>query len=374
MKQKMKKLVMLAAAGLLLFATMTGCGRNIDVNAVVSTVDGEEIHLGLANFFARFNQAQYESFYAGMMGLDPDVMWGQQLMGDEPYEVMVKESILESLQDMILMRQHAGDFDVSITDADRTAITAAAERFIAENTQGDLDVISGQQGIVEAFLELFTIQQRMDVAMRAGVDEAVSDTEAAQKAMDFVFVPFMVAAEDGSSMMMSEDEMADLTADVKAAFAAGDGDVAAALESVADDFEAEVQSMTFDADSVSPDMDFIAAADALSAVGETTDVIETANGLYIGVLTSLLDREATDERKENIVESRRQEQFTDLLEGWREAAEITVNENQWARVSFERQGVAFRQPEPETEEELGIEEVEAPPNDSEYDEAGEPGE
>ena len=45
----------------------------------------------------------------------------------------------------------------------------------------------------------------------------------------------------------------------------------------------------------------IAAADALTNEGDVTDIIETENGIYIAKLTSLLDREATDSKKESIV-------------------------------------------------------------------------
>ena len=72
-----------------------------------------------------------------------------------------------------------------------------------------------------------------------------------------------------------------------------------------------------------------------------TDVIETDGGLYVAELTSLLDREATDQEKENIVEQRRQDQYDSLLEEWREAADITVNDKVWNKVDFVDQGVTI---------------------------------
>ena len=84
----------------------------------------------------------------------------------------------------------------------------------------------------------------------------------------------------------------------------------------------------------SPDADLIAAADALEAEGDVTDVIETDSGLYVARLTSLLDRDATDQEKQNIVEQRRQDQYDSLLEDWRDAADITVNEKVWAKVDL----------------------------------------
>ena len=72
-----------------------------------------------------------------------------------------------------------------------------------------------------------------------------------------------------------------------------------------------------------------------------TDVIETDSGLYVAQLTSLLDRDATDARKDEIVEERRQEQYDSLLEEWRDATEISVDEKVWNKIDFIDQGVTI---------------------------------
>ena len=81
-----------------------------------------------------------------------------------------------------------------------------------------------------------------------------------------------------------------------------------------------------------------------------TEVIETDSGLYVGRLTSLLDREATDQEKENIVEQRRQDQYDSLLEEWRDAVDIEVNDKVWKKVDFDDTGVAIITSEEETSE------------------------
>ena len=111
--------------------------------------------------------------------------------------------------------------------------------------------------------------------------------------------------------------------------------------SAAENAGAEVQTATFDADSTSPDADLIAAADALENEGDVTAPVETDSGVYVAQLTSLLDREATDAEKENIVEQRRQDQYDSLLEDWREDAAIDVNERVWDKVDFIDQGITL---------------------------------
>ena len=62
-----KRFMVLALAGLMAVSTFTGCGK-IEDDEVVATVDGDDIPAGLANFYARMTQAQYETWYAGYMG------------------------------------------------------------------------------------------------------------------------------------------------------------------------------------------------------------------------------------------------------------------------------------------------------------------
>ena len=96
-------------------------------------------------------------------------------------------------------------------------------------------------------------------------------------------------------------------------------------------------------------MDPAAAADALANEGDVTEVTETEKGLYVAKLTSLLDREATDAEKQNIIEERKQEQYDSLLEEWKDAIEIEVNDRVWNKVDFIDQGVTVVTPEEETD-------------------------
>ena len=175
--------------------------------------------------------------------------------------------------------------------------------------------------------------------MKEGVDEEVSDEEAAQKSMQYVYFPFTTTDDSGNSTEMTDEEKEDLRS------AAQDFDDQVKdgedFESAAESADVEVRTTTFDSESTSPDADLIAAADALEAEGDVTEVIETDSGLYVARLTSLLDRDATDQEKKNIVEQRRQDQYDSLLEEWRDAADITVNEKVWAKVDFEDQGVTI---------------------------------
>lgn len=332
-----KKAAVLVAAGTLTAMSVTGCSGSINTDAVVVTVGGEEITLGVANFYARLTQGQYETYYADLMGMTAEAMWTQEAEGDKTYEETTKEALLESLENLYLISQHAGEYEVSLSEDEQKAIEEAVKQFDEDNTDEVKAIVSGYRKDVQKYLELVTISQKMTDKMKEGVDEEVSDEEAAQKAMQYVYFSYSTTDEEGNSLDLSDEEKESLKETAQTfcdAVKAGTD-----VETAAADAGVEVQTATFDAESTIPDTALVAAADALANEGDVTEVTETENGLYVAKLTSLLDREATDAEKQNIIEERKQEQYDSLLAQWREDTEIKVDEKVWKKVDFIDYGV-----------------------------------
>ena len=298
-----KRLFALALAGVLAAATLTGCG-SLKGDETVATVDDTKIDADLANFFARYTQATYETYYSAYLGED---MWNSDASDGETYEESVKSSVLKSLEDMILLEKHMEDYDVSITDEDKATIKETTQQFLDDNSLDDKNLVSGNKKTVNRALTLMAVQQKMRTAIQAGADTDVSDDEKAQ--------------------LKSQAE----------AIASGlkeGGD----LNALAEEQGATVQTLTFDKDTTSPDEDLIKAADALGE-GESTDVIETEKGCYVAKVTSLLDRTATDSKKSQIIQERQTKLYDDTLKKWRKKADIKVHKSVWKKVSFQKVSV-----------------------------------
>ena len=342
-----KRAAAVTAAGVLAAVSVTGCSGSIDTDAVVATVGDEEITLGVANFYARLTQGEYETYYASMMGMTAEDMWAQEYDEDTTFEEQIKDSVMESLEDMYVLSQHAADYDIALTEEEESAISDAAEQFEADNTDAAKEAVSGYKKDIEKVLELVTIQNKMDSAMKEGVDEEVSDEEAAQKSMQYVLFSYTTTDDSGNSTELTDEEKEELKTTAQSL-----ADRTAAGEefaTVAEELGAEAQTATFDSESTSPNEDLIAAADALQNEGDVTELVEADSGIYVAELTSLLDREATDAEKESIVEQRRQDQYDSLLEEWKDAIEIEVNDRVWNKVDFIDQGVTVVTPEEETD-------------------------
>lgn len=333
-----KRAGILLLAGLLAAGSLTGCG-SLEDSDVVATVNDTDITAGVANFLARYTQAQYETYYAGYMG---DDMWSGEGEDGETYQDTVKDSILESLENMYLMEQHMDEYEVSLSDEEKNAIKEAASEFDSANGLSEKEKVSGSTDNVERVLELLTIQKKVQDAIEAGADTEVSDEEAAQKSMQYVVFPFTTTDEEGNSVDLTDEEKAELktTAESFAAGAAGAADFAAYAAQQGQ----TSQDATFDGETTTLPTQLVEAADALGE-GETTGLVEGDNGYYVARVTSLLDREATDAKKQEIVSQRQQELLDDTIDGWREDADIEVHEKVWDKVDFTTLTVTMKQDE-----------------------------
>ena len=196
MNKFMKKAVVLCTAGIIGVTSLTGCGDKLDPDQVVATVGDESITLGTANFFARLQQASYETYYAGMMGTTGEEMWNQIDESGVSYQDGVKDGLMDNLTTMYVLRQHADEYGVSVTDDEKNAIEKAAKEFLESNSEEVLNEVSADEETIKELLELMTIQFKMrepllEEATKAAESEKESEAQEsdvdAQAAIDYQY-------------------------------------------------------------------------------------------------------------------------------------------------------------------------------------------
>ena len=336
-----KKMLVLALAGIMAVSTLTGCKsiKTVDSEEVLMTVNGEEVSAGVGNFYARYTQAQYETYYGAYLG---ENMWTSEAEEGVTYEEYVKDSVLEMVQIMVLSEQHMADYKVELTDAEKETIAKAAKAFSDANAQESKEKVSGDDVTVERVMTLQAITQKMQQAIAETVDTKVSDDEAAQKKMEYVFFSYDSVDDEGNQVELSDEEKADLKKKAEAVKAATDA--GESLEAAAEAQDASVNELTFDAETTTIDLEMITVADGLKK-GEISGVVDTASGLYVAKLVSLLDREATDAKKDEIVAQRQSDEYVAICEKWIADSKIDVNKDVWANVDFNELTVSMKQDE-----------------------------
>ncbi|GFI44047.1 MAG: peptidyl-prolyl cis-trans isomerase [Dorea sp.] len=331
-----KKLLMLMLAGMLSVVSLAGCS-SFKEDEVVVTVGDQKITADIANFYARYVQAQYETYYSAYLG---ENMWDSEATKGESYEEFVKNSVLENLEDMILLEEHMKEYEVSLSDEEKNVVEKAAKKFDNVNALEDKEKVSGSEKTVKRVMTLMAIQKKMQAKIEEGADTEVSDDEAAQKSMQYVTFSYKTEDEDGKSKDMTDEEKKEVQKKAEE-FAKGAKE-AKDFEAYAKEQEQEVQKGTFDSETTAPAEDLIKEADKLKE-GEVTGVVKTDYGCYVAKVTSLLDREATDARKDTIVNERKQELYTNTCKEWREKAEIHLDKDVWKKIDFKSLKVTMRE-------------------------------
>lgn len=311
--------------------TISGCGNTIRDNAVFATLDDTTITMGVANFFAKYEQVMYDSFYLAYFGED---MWENDLYGNgKTLTEDVKEDVAEELQTMYLLKAHMGDYGVSISEEEEAAMAKAADDFLADNSSAAIRQIgAGNRENVIEMLRLRTIQEKMHARIIQDADTDVTDEEAAQRTFSYLQI-------DTSGYTDEEQNHVDYTDEEKEQFKATAESIAAA-----EDFDQAVTDAGYtlstasygsaEDEDASFDTAVLEAADALKE-GQVSDVVETDSAYYVVRLDAEFDEEATASKKEEIISEKQENYYDDILDGWKEDSEWKINESEWAKVTFE---------------------------------------
>lgn len=328
-----KRTACLFALMLAMTTALTGCtGANkLDNSAEAASVDGVTIPLGEVNFMLRYQQLQMASF-SGYFGED---FMNQDLSGSgSVYGETVKSAVVDNLEEYYLVEAHADELGVSLTDDEKAAAEGAAQNFLDANDSKTLTVMSADKDTVTHVLELMALQQKAYDNLAQTIDTNVDDAEAAQKTISYVRSSTSgTTDENGDTVDLTDEELAekkDVLEQIRTE-AEESGDLSAAAEN----HDLTVTTTSYGADDESLNDTVKAAADALSD-GEYADIVEGDNAYYLIHMDSTFDEAATQTKKESILSQREQDAYNAWVDGLKEEAEITTNDDNLSKLTFER--------------------------------------
>lgn len=326
---KTRKLTALLISGVMAASVLAGCG-GVNKDAVVATFDETEILLGVPNFSARVQQASYDDFYVAYFGED---VWSSDLYGNgTTMEDEIKSSVMESMFETYTLEAHMAEYGVELSEEEKNGITQTAADFMAANDEKAIEALGAEQEIVERYLTLALIQNKMQAAISAEADTDVSDAEANTSAYSYVRVSKVTHTDaDGNSVEYTEDELAEL-AKTMGTFAT-EAKVGS-LSEAAEKYEYNVSQGTFTAEDESLDTAVLAALQGLKE-GEVSDVVDTDSYFYVVCLDAETDAEATEKTRQSIISQRQSDHYTEVLESLMAQHTWNVQEKVWEKVTFD---------------------------------------
>lgn len=335
---KFKKITAtLLAAAMLASFTVTGCGSQVNADAVAATLDGKEISMGVANFMAQYQAAQSDLYFLSYYGED---MWTSDSGDGTTMTDSVKDSVMENIRECYLLDAHAADYSIELTEEEKTAITEAASKFLSDNSTEAMSKMGATQETVEEMLRLYKIQSKVRAAIQEEIDTNVTDEECAQKTFSYVRFDKTSSADTTADDTTAAD--ADTETDNKETAEAFLKEAREDLEAAAEAGEYTVLTCSYgagdlneDDNTTNMDVEVLKAADKLKKGKMADSVIEADSGYYVIRMDSTDDKEAAKTKKESILTQRRNDKYSETIEGYKEACEWQINESEWSKVNFD---------------------------------------
>lgn len=346
MKKMNGRIACVILASAVAAGSLSGCGK-LDGTQTVATVDGEKVTLGMANYIVRDQQAMTESYYQMMSqsyGMDMASMgiWDEKAEDGRTYGETAKDDVMDTIRTLYAMKNHAEDYDVTISEEEQAKIQEAAKTFMEDNDAETLAKLAVSETDMVTYLELLTYREKLHDPMVADVDKEVNDEEAGQSTVSVVKVSTAGTEkdEDGNTIELTEEEkeakkeQAQQVLDkVKASENVAEADMSALAQEVEESLYAYTPSFTTaGSEEDTLDQKVIDAVASLKDGELVQEVVEGTDGYYVVRLDKKNDEEATENKKESIISEREQEAYDKLVEEWTEEAEIKVEENVWKKV------------------------------------------
>ncbi len=221
MKRTSAKVVCSLLTAAIAVTGLSGCGGDstvVDGTQTALVINDEEINLGKANFMLRYQQATMVNYYQTMSS-----MFGQEYSlsfdalsdtSDEDSPTVgenLKADALTSIEQAFLMRQHASEYEVALTEEEITGAQEAAASFMESNDAETLTKLGITQEDIQDVIEVYAIQLKMHDPMIADVDTEVSDEEAQQSKISYVRVSTegTETDENGDTIELTDEEKAE---------------------------------------------------------------------------------------------------------------------------------------------------------------------
>ncbi|MEE3419887.1 MAG: hypothetical protein VZR02_02100 [Lachnospiraceae bacterium] len=350
MKSIAKRIAAVALAGIMGGSLLTGCGSKsnaIDGSKTVVTVNKEEVPLGVLSFYAKFEQAQIYTYYGSMLGttgmFDQTMEASSADSGEEAktYGQSLRDTCLTDIEKMVVMRQKADDYDITLTDDEKDEIDKAAQAYIDNNSEEDRKKIGARKEDVVELMTLETYQSKMLDPIAKDVDTNVTDEEAQQTSVTYV----SISTEDTSSSSEATSEATESTSgeDFKLQAEANAQSILTAVQNASDPATADMDALAKAVDSsysattghytTSDTTDGTVDSKVVEAVKDLKDgqvadqVITGSDGktLYVARLDKVNDEDETETKKASIVRQRKQDEYDKVTDEWVKAATIDVD-------------------------------------------------
>ena len=318
---------------LLTVLSVSGCGRKtVKLDSLsAAAVNGEVIPKKLVYFYARYYQSE---LYRTMKDSFQEDFWNQKVTDGKTYGEDVKESAVKDLEELVLLRQHAGDYDTKLTREDEELTDRLTREFLEQNTPEDLEACFADYDTVKEFLELILIESKVYNQILDQLNIQVTSEQARQMKFSYVFFQSHQPLEGEVSQEGKEETQEDRESIRERA--------QALLNEIRDPakFEETAKEMGYAVDSQIFGEETAIHGPLKEALNQMEEgrmgpVVDTIVGFYVIRLDSRDVRADTERKRKELLEKKRSRSFEAVQQIWMEESSIQENPNLWKDFTME---------------------------------------
>lgn len=340
----MKKWMSKKVAGLLCLcltgALLGGCSGAAKSNdeTVLFEYDGQKVYLDEAWVYAKTIQSQYESWYGSSVWdypvSDAD---GKQVTMEE----LTKQDMISQIKMVKYLSKEAEKQGLSLTEEEKKTAKENAESFMSSVGEDDLKQTGITEDTMVKVYEENTLASKYHDKIVEDGNVTVSDEEARQyKTYNLLFETFDYD-DNGQKVEFSAKKKAAQKKKAEEALArirAGEDD----LEALAKEYKAEKSSEYTLGDDETTVKEYREAALKLKK-NEVSDIVESEFGYHIIKMLNPNDKEATKEKKEELLQQKQNEYFTEQYQELTKSLEEKwdfdkdVNKKAYEKITFKQE-------------------------------------
>lgn len=247
------------------------------------------------------------------------------------YEQLLKDSVYEEIEYLMLVCSKAEELGITLSEDELLDVDEYTSDFISNFSSEALEYYNVNKGVVNKIYKDNMLANKIYESLTLNVDTEVSDELARQAVFQYILVGKYGYDTNGNRVEYTEEQKNEAKARAEklreeALDANNFYDFAAANS----DDEDEVEIIVGKGDMME-ELEKVAFS---LEEGEISEVIDTEDGYFILHCVSLLDREATDSKKEDIIIERQEEAFDKEYSKWEKEKVVKLNEDIWKSIDI----------------------------------------
>lgn len=270
------------------------------------------------------------------------------------------------------------DVDTEVSDEEAAQKTIQYAYFTIPETENETEdtTEAASEGESETTTEAASEDESETVAETEAASETETETEAASESETVAETETEATSETEAVSEAASEETSEDTTESETEESAEKKETREKVQGIIDavqggetledavkavDESKSLTSYSYGADEETLNENLKNAADTLSDGEIASEPVEGENGFYVVQMVSTFDRDATDQKKEEIIKDRKKELYDNKIAEW-DTESFDINEKVWDKVIFED---IFTLKQEETESETGTESASEASTDTE---------